>query len=131
MRIPKGKATNREAYFEAKNPIEEKERSCSISDEEEAKFVRRLKKGIGKYKGKIPFKCFICGRVGHYASKFPFKKEENQLQGKEKNESNKMQKEKQFKKKSFYAQEDCSGSEISNQSSSEDGMSEFILMALE
>ena len=72
MIIPKGKATNREAYFEAKNPIEEKERSCSISDEEEAKFVRRLKKGIGKYKGKIPFKCFICGRVGHYASKFPF-----------------------------------------------------------
>lgn len=61
MRIPKGNETSREPSFKARKPIEEKEQSCSSSDEEEAKFIRRLKKGIGKYKVKLPFKCFNCG----------------------------------------------------------------------
>ena len=26
------------------------------------------------YKGKIPFKCFECGKIGHFASKFPYNK---------------------------------------------------------
>jgi hypothetical protein len=30
--------------------------SDSESDEEEANFVRKLKRGTGKYKGKLPFK---------------------------------------------------------------------------
>jgi hypothetical protein len=30
---------------------------------QEAQFVRKLKRGSGKYKGKLPFKCFNCGRV--------------------------------------------------------------------
>ena len=46
-------------------------------DEIEAKFVRRLKKGSGKYQGNIPFKCFNYGRVGHFASKCPHKKDQN------------------------------------------------------
>lgn len=37
----------------------------------EANFVVRLKKGTSIYRGKLPFNCFNCGKVGHYASKFP------------------------------------------------------------
>lgn len=35
-------------------------------------FVRKLKRGYGKYKGKFPFKCFNCGKIGHFASKCPY-----------------------------------------------------------
>lgn len=42
------------------------------SDEEMANFVRNLKRGTGKYKGKIPFKCFKCGNIGHFVTKYPF-----------------------------------------------------------
>ena len=40
-------------------------------DVSEEKFVRRLKKGSGKYKGNMPFKCFKCGKIGHFSFKFP------------------------------------------------------------
>ena len=36
-------------------------------DDEEALFVSKLKKGTGKYKGKISLKCFNCGRIGHFS----------------------------------------------------------------
>ena len=36
--------------------------------------MRRLKRGNLKYKGKPPFKCFECGILGYYASKYPFGK---------------------------------------------------------
>lgn len=68
MRTTKGKSTSREvafkAYWKTTNDQE-----CSIfgSDEEDAKFARRLKKGTGKYNGKLCLKLFNCGRVYHYA----------------------------------------------------------------
>ena len=67
MRIGKDKSTSREASFIAdKNEDSE-------PDEIEAKFVKRLKKGSSKYKGKLPSKCFNRGRIGHFANKCPHK----------------------------------------------------------
>jgi hypothetical protein len=43
------------------------------SDEKEPHLIRRHKRGTGKYKGNLLFKHFNCGRVGHYAKKFPLK----------------------------------------------------------
>ena len=67
MRIVKDKPTSREASFKA-----DKNEDSEL-DEIEAKFVRRLKKGSGKYEGKLPFKFFNCGRIGHFANKCPHK----------------------------------------------------------
>jgi hypothetical protein len=39
-----------------------------ISEEDEANFVKKLQIRTGRFKGKHPFKCFDCGRVGHYAA---------------------------------------------------------------
>ena len=39
--------------------------------------MRKLKKGFGKYKGTLPFKCFNCEKVGHFASKSPYVKNES------------------------------------------------------
>ena len=49
----------------------------------------------------------------------------------EKTKSKNWQKGKKFNRKSFYAQQDSSASEDSNEPSSEEGTSEFILMAIE
>jgi hypothetical protein len=38
--------------------------------------VRKLKRGSGKYKGKLPFKFFNCGRVGNFVAKCPYEKRE-------------------------------------------------------
>jgi hypothetical protein len=54
------------------------DRSDSESNEEKYNFVINLKNGIGKYKCKIPFKCFDHGEVGHCATKFPYKNKNNE-----------------------------------------------------
>jgi hypothetical protein len=64
MRIEKDKQekpTRKEATFKASKKTKTKEyktydNSDSELDEEEANFVRNLKRGTGKYKGKLPFK---------------------------------------------------------------------------
>lgn len=38
------------------------------------------------FRGKLPFKCFACGRVGHYSTKCPYK--ENLNKGKNSSKGN-------------------------------------------
>lgn len=73
MRI-EDKPSKRQATFKAsrkgKNKVcEPSESSSSEMDEEEAHFMRKLKKGSRKHQGKLTSKCLNCGRVGHFASK--------------------------------------------------------------
>jgi hypothetical protein len=67
MRINKDKSSTREASFKANKNTD------SELDDIKEKFVRRLKKGSGKYQGKLPFKLFNYGKIGHFASKCPHK----------------------------------------------------------
>ena len=48
-----------------------------ISDDEEALFIKKLERGTRKYKGKLPLKCFNCGRIRHFASKCPYSKQDD------------------------------------------------------
>jgi hypothetical protein len=108
MRINKDKSSTREASFKADNNTD------SEFDEIEAKFVRRLKKGSGKYQGKLPFKCFNCGKIGHFASKCP-----HQKKGQNFDDEKKYKYKKYNKKKSLVANNDNSSEDTDSDSSGE------------
>ena len=48
-----------------------------LSDEEYSYFMRKIKIGKGKFKGKLPLICFGCDEVGHFAEKCPNKSDGN------------------------------------------------------
>jgi hypothetical protein len=101
-------------------------------DEIEEKIVKRLKKGSGKYKGKLPFKCFNCGRIGHFGNKCPHKRKDQTCDDEEKHKDRNLFKENNFKKKSLYVNNDEDPSyDEDNDSTIEDKLNDFILMAKE
>lgn len=81
MRVGKGRGKgigNKEVVFKAIQKLkikEETESEDSDNEEENANLAKRFGTGQGKYKGKLPFKCFNCGKIGHYASRCPKRKD--------------------------------------------------------
>jgi hypothetical protein len=120
MRINKDKSSTREASFKADKNID------SELDDIEEKFVRRLKKGSGKYQGKFPFKCFNCGNIVHFASKCPHQKKDQNF-----DDEKKYKHKKYNKKKSLVANNDNSLEDTDSDSSCEDKANDFMLMAKE
>jgi len=93
-------------------------------EEEESNFVKNLQRGSGRFIGKLPFKCFDCGRVSHYATKCPHKDKLDK--GKEPVIWNKKL---NVSKKSYYTHEDSDG--LSNSDEDEQGNDYRLLMAFE
>ena len=82
MKIGNENPSRREEAFKVLKGTKKKKHqsneSCIVKlDEEEANFVRKLKKGSNKYKGKLPFKCFNYGKIGHYSKRCPYLEKED------------------------------------------------------
>ncbi|KAH9308310.1 hypothetical protein KI387_036221, partial [Taxus chinensis] len=139
MRTESNRPSKKEVAFKVsqKEKIKEpesNENSSSEEDEKEALFIRKLKKGSGKYKGKLPFKGFNCGKIGHFAAKCPEKEDSDDEESKPKfkREFKKIKEKKRFgkKKKNLYSKGSSRSSEESGISDSDSDNEEILFMAI-
>ena len=65
-------SSKKEATFKAVSKIHYED-----LDDDEALFIKKLERGTGKYKGKLPLKCFNYGIIGHFSNKYSYPKQED------------------------------------------------------
>ena len=88
-------------------------------------------KGSGKCKGKMPFKCFKCCKIGHFSSKCTHKQKRQTFDDEENYTFDKHNKDAKYKKKSLCVNDVDSSEETNIDSSCEDEVNNFMLMAIE
>ena len=71
MRIGQNGSSRKEAAF--KPSINNQSEDINV---EEDLFINKLERGTRKYKGKLPLKCFNCGRIGHFSSRYKYTKQD-------------------------------------------------------
>jgi hypothetical protein len=125
MTIEKEKSKQKEATLKASKK-RKGHKFCDYSSHEshikEVQFVRNLRKGSRKHRGKLPFICFNTGRVGNFVAKCPYEKredsddEDNNVKEEHDNRSKpyRHKRGKYTKKKSFYSIEYSSSSKESD-----------------
>jgi hypothetical protein len=134
MRTSSENSFKKEAAFKVAKKDKKKVDEESGSDVEEANFVKNMKRGTRKYKGKLPLKFFGCFRIGHFASKCPYNKHTNNEEDSDrkpkefKNRHKKFFQRKTYKNKSLCIKDD---SDILEYGESDDSSKLQIFMAME
>lgn len=129
MRTVDEETFKREIAFKTTRKTKEESSESDSDDSEEVAKHKNTKRGFRKYRGKLPLKYFNCGRVGHFAAKCPYTKDDqvNEEDFKKKYKWKTSYKQRNFseKKKSLCVNEESPNLELGNES---DG--EILFMAI-